>query len=266
MTHITKEGLLLAIEEQRGLALLDGYKPTQLDNILARAAELSAQQDKRKSPSRERVEIIAAWLRRNGTDQQADAVLALLEDNEALCEAVDKRIAERDEARALSAQESKPVEPLTFTVKELNGFADDCAQVGMHGPKMALYQFAAMVNAHGSKPVAWHKPTREDAKKLRESYKSAKTEEGGLDDWLFALEECGFVLVAASVSAQDASPKDGWKLVPLQPTREMLRRVETNLDCCVYIDDGDIGSCPNAGEAEQIWKVMLAAAPEPTHD
>ncbi len=43
MTHITKEGLLQAIEEQRGLALLDGYKPTQLDNILARAAELSAQ-------------------------------------------------------------------------------------------------------------------------------------------------------------------------------------------------------------------------------
>jgi hypothetical protein len=128
-------------------------------------------------------------------------------------------------AAELSAQESKPVDPLTFTVKELNGFADDCAQVGMHGPKMALYQFAAMVNAHGSKPVAWHKPTREDAKKLRESYKSAKTEEGGLDDWLFALEECGFVLVAASVSAQDASPKDGWQIeiVPDPPYPPIVR-------------------------------------------
>jgi hypothetical protein len=125
----------------------------------ARAAELSAQQDKRKSPSRERVEIIAAWLRRNGTDQQADAVLALLEDNEALCEAVDKRIAERDEARALSAQESKPVawEPVG-TVDNLSGYVRWKILPGDMSSGTVLYRAATSVSAQDASTKDGWKP------------------------------------------------------------------------------------------------------------
>lgn len=62
-------------------------------------------------------------------------------------------------------------------------------------------------------------------------------------------------LRAAFEAAEAAALKDGWKLVPLKPTKEMVERGQGCLDC-VPIDQ-----CQQ--QAYQVWRGMWHAASDP---
>jgi hypothetical protein len=176
MTHITKEALLLAIEEQ--YTTLDyaqnGVEEARIrltmDHLLARAAELSAQ-----TPE---------------------------------------------------------------------GFCPKCnTRIGVHGGCDCGF-CSPKLSAQESKPVAWIHGEGENGSHDWGKHRNVRTEYFNTPVYL----------ATPSVSAQDASPKDGWKLVPLQPTQAMLDAgVKAGVNASGYW-------CP------ETWRAMLAAAPEPPKD
>jgi hypothetical protein len=80
-------------------------------------------------------------------------------------------------------------------------------------------------------------------------------------DYRFANEICHAHNLASQVRPQSAV--QGWQWVPVIATEAMLRNVERSDACVVFDPLHETGVSPCADEAQQIWKTMLAAAPQP---
>ncbi len=120
--------------------------------------------------------------------------------------------------------------------------------------------------AASAEPVAWmhDEPGRVDVihtavkKLLHDSHEAA----GYLHRPLDKSGRYTIPLYAAPVAAQPSVP-EGWKLVPIDPTKEMLLQVETPSEYKFEVSAGTENAPVDSETAAEIYCAMLAAAPTP---
>lgn len=139
-----------------------------------------------------------------------------------------------------------------------NAFVAEHGSASATNPIRAALEAVWPVQAQQGEPMAWMVAyTRSrTGTSAREFYGSAVAAEIGAQALRDAMPPMIPTVTPLYTHAERPAVPEGWKLVPVEPTKEMLYRAQA-------VNGGNGQKMPKHSTLVKKWKAMLAAAPQP---